>query len=295
LSQATLTFWDVFDFSGVEDGAIFISTNTATSPDTLAAGPALVDFAPNTALDWEQETVDLTAYVGHTIQVVFAYQAIFGGSSHGWLVDDVSITGLGAGAGGTIVVNKNLGSGSFNLSGPISQSGIAPSTTLTNVPPGQYVVSFTDIPFYLTPPPQTNTLAGGGTNIFTGNYTFPDVNNNGMSDLYEQYYFHTVSATRTRNTDTDGDGMSDYAEFIAGTDPTNALSNLRFVTTQMQGGVTTLQWSAVPGRLYQVQSSTNLQTWTPVTGWLQALGSPLTYVTTNSGTRAILFRVAVQP
>ena len=29
-----------------------------------------------------------------------------------------------------------------------------------------------------------------------------------------------------------------------------------------------IQWSAIPGRIYQVQSSTNLQVWAPLTGWL---------------------------
>jgi hypothetical protein len=84
-----------------------------------------------------------------------------------------------------------------------------------------------------------------------------------MSDLYEQYYFGSVSTNRTRLTDTDGDGMSDYAEFIAGTDPTNALSNLRIIRSYASNGVMTAQWSAVPGRIYQVQTSTNLLDWSP--------------------------------
>jgi hypothetical protein len=299
LSQATLTFEDCFDFSQeimtgyyYEDGWVYISTNTSTPIDSLIL---LQDFSGMASHDWELETIDLTPFVGKTIQVVWEYQGAGGGTSYGWLVDDVGITGVGADAGGTIVINKNIGGGSFNLTGPISQSGTSTSTILSNVPPGQYIVRCTDIPFYITPPPQTNTLVGGGTNVFTLNYTFPDANHNGISDLFEQYYFGAVSANRTQLTDTDGDGMTDYAEFIAGTDPTNPASNLRFLNTFVNGGGVELQWSAVPGHLYQIMSSSNLVTWTPVTDWAQAFSSPMSYTATNAGARATLFRVQVRP
>jgi hypothetical protein len=72
----------------------------------------LVDYAGLTSDTWEQETVDLTPYVGKTIQVVWYYQGVdIGQQIYGWLVDDVSITGVAAQTGGTIVISKNLGQG----------------------------------------------------------------------------------------------------------------------------------------------------------------------------------------
>ena len=295
-SQVTLTFWDCGDFSsGLEEGQVLVSTSSSLSPDAL---PLAQDFSSLVSDDWEFETVDLTPWAGQTIQVVWNYVGVSIGSDsplYGWLVDDVAINGLSAGESGTIVVSKNLGSGAFNLTGAISQSGTALSTTLSNAPPGQYTVQFGDVAFFNTPPSQTNTLTAGGTLTFNGTYTFPDVNSNGISDLFEQYYFGTVSTNRTKSTDTDKDGMSDYAEFIAGTDPTNPDSNLRFVKESRAGGVVTFQWSAVPGRIYQVQSSSNLTAWTPVTGWVQALSSPLSYIATNASQNHCAFRVQVRP
>ncbi len=298
-SQATLTFWDCFDFSEVfydpyyyEQGQILISTDPSTPAANL---PVAVDFSGLVSDNWELETVDLTPYVGQPIQIVWDYLGFEGGTSYGWLVDDVGVTSLTAGAGGTIVVSKNLASGTFRLTGPISQTGSGLVTTIPNAPPGQYVVQFGDVAFYYTPPAQTNTLSSSNALVFTGTYTFPDVNSNGMSDLYEQYYFGTVSTNRTRLTDTDGDGMSDYAEFIAGTDPTNAASNLRIIRSFASNGVMTAQWSAVPGRIYQVQTSTNLPDWTPVSLWLQAANSPMTYTWTNASDQARWFRVEVRP
>jgi len=220
-----------------------------------------------------------------------------GGNNYGWVIDDIGVTGLAAGSGGTVVVSKNIASGSFTLTGPTGtgQTGTGLVTTFSNSPPGQYSVQFGPVSFFYTPPPQTNTLLASNTLTFTGTYTFPDTYSNGMSDLYQQYYFGSVSSNRTRLTDTDGDGMSDYAEFIAGTDPTNALSNLRFLTSYENSNVMTIQWSAIPGRIYEVQASTNMVDWTPVSHWEQATASPMTYAWTNAGERARAFRVDVRP
>ncbi|HZM06290.1 MAG TPA: S8 family serine peptidase [Candidatus Saccharimonadales bacterium] len=298
--EATLTFWDCFDFSEVffdpyyyEQGQIMISSNPSTPPGNLTA--IAMDFSGQVSDDWEMETVDLTPYVGHPIQIVFDYAAFEGGTTYGWLVDDVGVTGLAGGASGTVVISKNIGSGSFTLSGPISQSGSGLVTTITPAPPGQYVVQFGDVAFYQTPAPQTNTLMGSNILSFTGTYTFPDVNSNGISDLYEQYYFGSLSTNRTRLTDSDGDGMSDYAEFIAGTNPTNASSNLRIIRSYATPGGMTAQWSAIPGRIYQVQTSTNLLNWSPVSLWLQSSNSPMTYVWTNTSDNARSFRIEVRP
>jgi hypothetical protein len=168
---------------------------------------------------------------------------------------------------------------------------------LSNLPAGQYVVQFGDVPYYQTPVSQTNTLTAGGTLNFPGNYTFLDANHNYISDDWEKDYFGSVTTNRTQFTDTDGDGMTDYAEFIAGTNPTNAASRFYFTGEMLQGdNLIQMQWTVVTNRLYQVHVSTNLSSWGPVTAWLQASNNPtLNYTVTNSGGAAHFYRVQVEP
>jgi len=296
-SSATLTFWHSFDFSAllaVELGEVGISTSSSIPPRSI---PTRAAYGGQQALDWEEATVDLTEYVGKTIQVVWFYQGYdlgFGAPPNGWLVDDVSITGVAG--GGTIVISKNLGQGKFTLTGKTGQSGTAPLTVITNAPLGPYTVQFSDVAFYQTPLGQSNTLTNGGTVTFTGTYDFIDANHNGISDSWERYYFGSAIASRTQLTDTDEDGMSDYAEFIAGTNPTNAASKLVFLSATLQTNQQIqLEWAAIPGRLYQVQASTNLATWATVRDWLQASGSPMSHTTTNANQNSHFYRVQVRP
>jgi hypothetical protein len=308
LKSATLTFWCVYNFNRLdpifglyyeEDGGVFVSTNSSTLPSLNL--PLGLDYAGTEANTWQQKTVDLTQFVGQTIQVVFYYQAFaFGDPIYGWTLDDVSITGVVA--GGNVSITKNLGQGTWSLSSLSSlglvpvQSDTAPSVTLSNLAAGQYVVQFGDVPYYQTPDGQTNTLAVDGTVNFSGNYTFLDANHNGISDAWEMAGFGSVTTNRTQLTDTDGDGMSDYAEFIAGTNPTNAASRLVFLSvTVATNHSVQLEWAAVPGRVYQILSSTNLNTWTPLTDRQQASGSPMSCTGTNLGSNPHFFRAQVWP
>ena len=93
-------------------------------------------------------------------------------------------------------------------------------------------------------------------------------------------YFGPQSSWPATTADSDGDGMNNYQEFLAGTNPTNAASVLRVqisnvsqvqhlvgkASSQTLPGIY-LSWNTQPGLTYQVQVTTNLTSWSN-------LGSP---------------------
>jgi hypothetical protein len=275
---ATLRFWHSYDFTEdpgsdiFQGGELLIITNSLSDPLSLAEY-----FDANFA--WEPEEIDLNPYLGRVIFLVWhhALISIDNLPRAGWLVDDVSVV-MSNVPPVTIEVTNNLAQARFVLSGPVSRAGQGYRTVVTNAPPGTYTVSFNAVPYYITPPRQTNTLPAGASVVVRGNYSIVDNNANGLPDPWEQQYWGTNGVNHNRNTDGDGDGLKDYAEFVAGTNPTLANSHLRVSSYHVQAnGMIVLQWPSVAGRIYQVQGSTDLVNWTPLSTWIQASSGTTLY------------------
>jgi hypothetical protein len=66
--------------------------------------------------------------------------------------------------------------------------------------------------------------------------------------------------------DPDGDGFTNFQEFLSGTSPRNAQSYLRFDATVSTGGITKLNFSSAPARKYTLQYRDNLSagSWQPL-------------------------------
>ena len=58
--------------------------------------------------------------------------------------------------------------------------------------------------------------------------------------------------------DTDQDGMNNWQEWIAGTDPTSALSELRLSSVTLDASGAHVTWQSVGGRTYVIEASANL-------------------------------------
>src|SRR5262249_637992 len=142
----------------------------------------------------------------------------------------------------------------------------------------------------------TNVLSSSSIIEVIGNYLIIDANGNGISDSWEQRNFGVVDPSRTRSTDTDGDGMSDFLEFLAGTSPTNTASVLAVSARPLLSGTMRVDWPQVVGRRYQLQSSTDLVTWHDAVPWFTATsqngGVTLPKLQTNA---PVIFRLNTEP
>ena len=87
-----------------------------------------------------------------------------------------------------------------------------------------------------------------------------DADLNGLPDWWEQEYFGQQTGTDP-NADPDHDGMSNLAEWLAGTNPTNAASSLRLTVLPVSNpNSVSLAWASVAGKTYRLERSTNLLT-----------------------------------
>jgi hypothetical protein len=275
---AKLVFWHNYDFSdqsgsdAYQEGWLYAITND------LASAVELEVFQGDSG-GWTRFEADVSPYVGNVVNFVWYYTLFSDDPAPrpGWLVDDVSVIVSNTPAG-TIQITNNIWQARFVLSGPLYRSGKGTSMIITNAPLGHYSVEFADVPYYQTPLLQTNQLSSDGqTNVFEGSYTFADVNTNGMSDEWELAFFGEASTNRDSFTDTDGDGMSDFGEFVAGTDPYGPLPPFS-VVARLTNGTVELEWPSAPGHSYRVHASTNLADWSPDSGWIAATSPSTNFV-----------------
>jgi hypothetical protein len=119
-------------------------------------------------------------------------------------------------------------------------------------------------------------LAGGRTSPLSGattNTTYGMLTWGGIPYEWMVYYFGTdIWSWPSPYADSDGDGVSNLNEFLAGTCPINAASVLRLDLQQSAQGLF-LGWNTQPGLIYQVQVSTNLKSWTNLGGLRFAPGT----------------------
>jgi hypothetical protein len=147
----------------------------------------------------------------------------------------------------------------------------------------------------------SSDLAGGDYNekrdVFVLKLGGADTDGDGMDDDWEVAYFGNLSRNGTG--DFDGDGVSDLAEFRAGTDPTNSNSVFRVLTVApMGGGSTLVMWTGNSSRSYRVEFKDDLgaANWTALTGTISWNGTTASITdTTASGSTHRYYHVVRLP
>lgn len=96
--------------------------------------------------------------------------------------------------------------------------------------------------------------------------------------------------------------MSDWAEFVAGTDPNSALptgspAGLFRLTPAVQANQQIrFDWPTAPNHAYRLIASPDLVQWSPYTDWLRAAGYSATFtLPTPTNGAPSYFRLEAQP
>ena len=120
------------------------------------------------------------------------------------------------------------------------------------------------------------------------------------SDEWKIAFFGSLtSALAADDVDADGDGMSNWQEYLAGTNPTNALSRLQFNSASFyHNGVrgVAVNWLTAPGKTYILQSSPALKgaVWTPI-NTNGGDGNEYQCLLTNLSGNAYFYQIRLQP
>jgi immune inhibitor A len=109
VKTATLTYWTWYDIESSWDyGYVEISTDggqtwqilstahtTADNPSGSAYGPGYTGVSGTDGPAWIAETIDLSAYAGHEVQLRFEYVTDDAVNRPGWTIDDISLPEIG--------------------------------------------------------------------------------------------------------------------------------------------------------------------------------------------------------
>ena len=96
--------------------------------------------------------------------------------------------------------------------------------------------------------------SSGSANVVCNIITLADADGDGIADIWETANGLNTNSVADAALDSDGDTMSNRAEFLAGTDPLNAASYLKIDSISSNAG-TRLAFGAVSNRTYSVQYS----------------------------------------
>ncbi len=108
------------------------------------------------------------------------------------------------------------------------------------------------------------------TNLFVSEFRYKDNDADGIADAWALKYFGQTplpngTGPDDRFGDKDGDGQSNYAEYVAGTDPLDEHSVFKMTEAQVMGTSSfAMRFTYVSGKTYGIQFSSDLVSWQQV-------------------------------
>jgi hypothetical protein len=121
-----------------------------------------------------------------------------------------------------------------------------------------------------------------------------------VSDEWKMHFFGSLTKPSADTyADPDHDGVPNWQEFLAGTDPTNALSRLQFIKPGLESmgaaGIT-LRWLTAPDKTYAIERASNLSG----AGWINVTnitgdGYEQQVTDGTAGAQAQFYRIRLLP
>ena len=126
----------------------------------------------------------------------------------------------------------------------------------------------------------------------------PDFNFDGLDDRFQRQYFALFTAPEAGpGVDPDGDGFNNQAEYLAGTNPTNALSLLKIEGVTLDTRGSTITWQSVAGKAYRIWSRRDVakDPWQTVGSPVTAAGASMQFTDVSATNGFRFYRVQVLP
>jgi len=179
-----------------------------------------------------------------------------GNSSNAYLTVVQPPTNQTAEVGGDVTFSARIaGSGSLTYQWQFNGSNIADATStnlvLTNVQPAQSGV----YTFIVT---NAASMARGFDAVLIVGQL--DTDGDGMPDAWELAHGFDPNVAADAELDSDNDTMKNWQEFVAGTNPTNAISFLHLASVRVENGQSSLEFLASSNRSYTVEARSLLDT-----------------------------------